>query len=225
MVIICTCSFRRLIAEDAIRKILGALSGSGLEYVLVDDLCRIAALEKEILAGWAGNIVVACYPRAVKAHFAAAGSEAGEIFNIRTEPVEDVIEKMGLVSSGADTQSLPVPQGDWEPWFPVIDRDRCIACRKCMDYCLFGVYSSDGKNVCVTNPAACKNNCPACARLCPQKAIIFPKYPKSPVNGGLDNEEENAVTVDMRELYAKGNLYSKLVARNRNINRLTDDKD
>ena len=120
--------------------------------------------------------------------------------------------------------TLPPPQGEWEPWFPTIDTDRCISCRKCMDYCIFGVYSWDGANVQVTNPANCKNNCPACARVCPQKAVIFPKYDKSPVNGGL-SEDETPVNVNFSELYQQGDLYSKLIARNLNTNRLTDDDD
>src|SRR5262249_16191246 len=34
--------------------------------------------------------------------------------------------------------------GDWKPWFPVIDYDRCTNCMQCLSFCLFGVYGVDG---------------------------------------------------------------------------------
>jgi hypothetical protein len=61
-------------------------------------------------------------------------------------------------------------------WFPVIDYSRCTTCRKCVDFCLFGVYALSDGAVVVGNPDNCKNGCPACARTCPQRAIIFPHY-------------------------------------------------
>src|SRR6266581_4822583 len=33
--------------------------------------------------------------------------------------------------------------GDWKPWFPVIDYDRCTNCMQCLSFCLFGVYGVD----------------------------------------------------------------------------------
>ena len=225
MIVFCTCSFRKLIPEEAIHEVVGALEQSGRDYLLVDDLCRISAKDKEMLFGLSGCDVVACYSRAVKALFDAAGSKAGKVFNLRAKQSGEVLKQMELsFSEGHISAEIPQPQGEWEPWFPTIDRDRCTSCRKCMDYCLFGVYSWNGVDVQVANPANCKSNCPACARVCPQKAVIFPKYDKSPINGGL-TQDEDPVNVDLRELYRKGDLYSKLAARNRNTNRLTDDDD
>ncbi len=72
--------------------------------------------------------------------------------------------------------SVPVVELE-SRWYPVIDRDRCVNCRQCVDFCLFGVYSADGDgSVQVENPDSCKNGCPACSRICPQSAIIFPHY-------------------------------------------------
>jgi NAD-dependent dihydropyrimidine dehydrogenase PreA subunit len=74
--------------------------------------------------------------------------------------------------------------GEWIPWFPVLDYDRCQDCRQCLQFCLFGVYTEDeaGK-VRVAAPEKCKTGCPACARLCPHVAIIFPKYEGGPISG------------------------------------------
>ena len=69
----------------------------------------------------------------------------------------------------------------------------------------------------VENADHCKNNCPGCSRVCPEKAIIFPKYPKSFINGGLIDEEPS---VDIDELIKKRDLYKQLQARNQNRNRL-----
>ncbi len=92
-----------------------------------------------------------------------------------------------------------LPEGEWitvpynmaalkakvgQPWYPVIDRERCVACGLCFDYCLFGVYSRDAEGkVAVTKPQACKPGCPACARICVQSGVIFPFCPEEPING------------------------------------------
>jgi MinD superfamily P-loop ATPase len=73
-------------------------------------------------------------------------------------------------------------------WYPVIDYSRCKNCRKCVDFCLFGVYALTNKNVAVTNPDNCKNGCPACARTCPHRAIIFPHYFADAAIAGADTE-------------------------------------
>ena len=74
--------------------------------------------------------------------------------------------------------------GEWIPWFPVIDYDRCENCRQCLQFCLFGVYAADeGGKVRVAKPANCKTGCPACARICPHAAIIFPKYAEGSISG------------------------------------------
>jgi len=62
-------------------------------------------------------------------------------------------------------------------WYPVIDGSRCINCRHCLQFCLFGVYELNAAGqVEVRNPDQCKPGCPACARICPQSAVMFPLY-------------------------------------------------
>jgi len=175
------------------------LSDAGQEIEAVSDLCGLAAQRDSRLQHWAaapGLVVVACFPRAVRWLFHAAGAtpsqERVRFFNMRTQTPKEIVSSIadcGLriadSGCGVNLQSeIRNPQSDWVPWFPVIDYDRCKNCKQCLNFCLFGVYqlSEEGK-VQVRNPAGCKTNCPACARMCPQKAIIFPKYSEAPING------------------------------------------
>jgi len=228
MIVFCSCSFKGLVDKETLANVAGKVATSGKEYVVVDDLCRIAAKEKEKLVGFNNATVIACFPRAVEALFETAGVKPDKVYNIRnisvsegTQPAQDgnaILEDMGFSDNSPKTDVIiPEPVGEWIPWFPTIDRERCVGCARCFDYCLFGVYTIEDKKVVVSNPDQCKNNCPACARVCPEKAIIFPKYPKSFINGGLTEEEP---TVDIDELVKNRELYKQLQARNQNRNRL-----
>ncbi len=227
MILFCACSFSNLLDNELLLRLIKAANDAGKEYEVVDDLCRIAAKKPERLKMMGGATVVACYPRAVKSLFSNAGCCTEEVINIRknggeetdsTEWFKTTASFLGLnLGSKMAETVLPVPAGDWIPWYPVVDYDRCIACGRCMDYCLFGVYSLENGKIKVENADHCKNNCPACSRVCPEKAIIFPKYPKSFINGGLTDEEPS---VDIEELLKKRDLYKQLQARNQNRNRL-----
>jgi len=106
--------------------------------------------------------------------------------------------------------------GEWVPWFPVIDYDRCTNCMQCLSFCLFGVYGvSEEKEIQVQNQDKCKTNCPACSRVCPEAAIMFPKYRSGPVNGEEVDEEGLAsekMKIDVSALLG-GNIYETLRKR------------
>jgi heterodisulfide reductase subunit A-like polyferredoxin len=206
------------------------------EVVAVPDLCKIAAKNKEQLAEYADAdklTVVACFPRTVRSLFQFAevdvDDKALEVHNLRKDDPE-VIRALIEADCCSEAPATPISefepidpnltanQDDWAPWFPVIDHDRCTHCRQCLSFCLFGVYETDenGK-VRVANPEECKTGCPACARICPEVALIFPKYPNSPVNGdeitNIDEDRER-IRVDMQQLLGD-NLYAALAERKR----------
>jgi Pyruvate/2-oxoacid:ferredoxin oxidoreductase delta subunit len=172
---------------------------SGEPFEAVPDLCELAARHDPALArlAEAGAVhIAACHPRAVRWLFAYAGAPLGPravLHDMRAEAPDAILRdvlpegKVPHPDACATAALLEFPEkgpGDWIPWFPVVDYDRCVACRQCLEFCLFGVYADapDG-SVRVVQPAKCKTNCPACARVCPESAIIFPKFADGPISG------------------------------------------
>ena len=134
--------------------------------------------------------------------------------------VQDVsgVEARAVVAKLAELRTargLSRP-GEWTPWFPVIDFDRCTNCMQCLSFCLFDVYGVDENGTIeVRNEEKCKTNCPACSRVCPEVAILFPKYKKGPINGDVVRQadvQKEAMKVDISALLG-GNIYASLRER------------
>jgi NAD-dependent dihydropyrimidine dehydrogenase PreA subunit len=138
------------------------------------------------------------------------------ILNCRSlspEKIMDAVKKGRVTESGGYIDNIEY-SGKQEPWFPVIDRNRCRGCKLCFNFCLFGVYSVDDQgNIRVSKPDNCKNNCPACARVCPTRAIIFPKINQSPINGDEVDESKITPSPARLDLLQEKNIYTML--RNR----------
>ncbi len=132
--------------------------------------------------------------------------------NLEDTTAESVIAKV----DGVRTTAGAVKQGEWKPWFPVIDYDRCTNCMQCLSFCLFGVYGVDGgQRIQVQNNDNCKTNCPACSRVCPEAAIMFPKYKAGPINGDIvsDNDlNREKMKIDISALLG-GDVYHMLRER------------
>lgn len=231
-VIFCQCVHRDLAPALLQAEVLRGLQGSGVDLLVVPDLCEQAVRrDRAILefVAFSDLRVAACYPRAVKWLLRYMGaSTAGEcrVGNLRVGSAASVLEQLlGAQAGGqSDEKCSPVPGaavgGDWVPWYPVLDRDLCVRCGQCVSFCPFGVYTRDpGGDVTVTSPANCKNNCPACARICPELAIIFPKVAEAPINGAEVSEDARCAarrrSVErMREMGA-GDLHGLLAERKR----------
>lgn len=185
---------------------------------VVEDLCGLAVEKSDRLGQWTGRdnlTIIACHERAVRCLLAFGGAELGktgvEFINIRTEQGLDEVAKLLGLEFGADSAEVAQKPPGPVPWFPVIDYSRCVGCRKCLDFCLFGTYGlSEAGTVEVQKPLACKVNCPACARVCPEGAIIFAKHDKAPINGGPGENAERPV--DYQQLIGSG-IHEKLRAR------------
>jgi len=200
LILYCRCAYSQIIPDEVKHTVLNAIAEAGVEFEAVPDLCELSARHDPALGRWAKTDamkIVACFPRAVKWLFHAGGAplqpEDVEFLNMRTDSIESILDSLSeCEGSAAEHRDSDLDKtGEWVPWFPVIDYERCANCKQCLNFCLFGVYGlSEQEQVQVQKPANCKTNCPACARVCPQKAIIFPKYTESPFNGDQVKEDD-----------------------------------
>lgn len=59
------------------------------------------------------------------------------------------------------------------PWFPSVDPRLCSGCSSCVEFCVQGVFTFDGKSH-VSKPFSCVVGNSSCRSFCPEKAISFP---------------------------------------------------
>lgn len=225
-ILFCRCANTDLLGSESRETLSAAIralpKGRACE---VDDLCLLAEQRDDRLAEFADqggpSVVIACHARTVRALFEFAGSPLPAettILNLRGADMRQacaILHQLELHSACKSTPSAPSPAA-WPPWYPVIDSARCIQCKKCLGFCLFGVYELVEGKVRVARPRACKNNCPACARVCPQLAILFPKCKDSPINGADISPQDLArkdLAVDVEAISKSPDLYAELRKR------------
>ena len=229
IVTICICASRSIIDRAKALTVSKALDEAGYAIRWEADLCEKAVSSRTDMQEIASSTVIACYPRAVFALFDRLSLTPTRVLDIRNNAGEEILADFHLSIPSATDDSLmekisalPCKSGQ-DAWYPLIDKNRCCNCGKCYDFCLFGVYAIEERVVKVRHPGNCKINCPACARNCPEKAIIFPKYLKSPVNGGLTEEE--FLAVNTKTLYSEA-LMQRIERRRANglsLKRKNDD--
>src|SRR5438128_6961289 len=145
------------------------------------------------------------------------GEESSGLVNLRFQDITDF--DSNRIAEAVETlraETNAAKHGDWKPWFPVIDYDRCTNCMQCLSFCLFGVYGVDEQQrIQVQNNDNCKTNCPACSRVCPEAAIMFPKYKAGPINGDMESDadlQREKMKIDISALLG-GDVYAMLRER------------
>ncbi len=111
-ILYCHCAYARIVPEDVKNGVLQELTGQVDEHPFdaVADLCELSAKGDQSLQDYAsepGLKIVACYPRAVKWLFNAAGAKLGEdvsILNMRTESSEEIVSQ---VRNGCPSKTDP----------------------------------------------------------------------------------------------------------------------
>ena len=99
-ILYCHCTYARVVPAEVRTEVLARLSASDIEFEAVPDLCEMSARRdsrlSELAAG--GNLIIAaCFPRAVKGLFKAAGVSLPEdavVINMRTEPADQVVRSI-----------------------------------------------------------------------------------------------------------------------------------
>jgi len=145
-----------------------------------------------------------------------AEDAAGQV-NLRFQDINGLdSNRIAEIVESTRTETNAAKHGDWKPWFPVIDYDRCTNCMQCLSFCLFGVYGVDEQQrIQVQNNDNCKTNCPACSRVCPEAAIMFPKYKAGPINGDVVSDADlnrEKMKIDISALLG-GDVYAMLRER------------
>ena len=112
-ILYCHCAYAQVVPKAVKEEVLRRLGESGVAFDAVADLCEMSARRdpalKQLAAG--GDVkIAACYPRAVKWLFHAAGASLPEggvdVLNMRTEPAETVVA--AVLGPGFAPRSRPV---------------------------------------------------------------------------------------------------------------------
>ncbi len=72
-------------------------------------------------------------------------------------------------------------------WHPLIDKEKCLECDICYQFCPRGVYEKRDDIIKVQHPDRCVDRCHGCEWRCPEGAISFPEpfsleYAKRTIN-------------------------------------------
>lgn len=101
-ILYCHCAFAQVVPDATKARVLDALSAAGVSFDAVPDLCEMSARRDAGLSQIATTgdaTIVACYPRAVRWLFNAAGVELSEgvrVLNMREADAPSVIAELGL---------------------------------------------------------------------------------------------------------------------------------
>lgn len=99
-------------------------------------------------------------------------------------PVAAAVAANAGVAAGDSNGLTRIEEVTQPRWYPVVDRGRCGNCLECLNFCLFGVFSTDvSGGLLIEQPDACRDGCPACARVCPSGAIMFPHFTNPAIAG------------------------------------------
>lgn len=107
-ILYCHCAFAQVVPAETKSGVLDALSASGASFEAVPDLCEMSARRDPALAAIAADAdatIVACYPRAVRWLFTAAGTPLPEpvrILNMREQPADAILAAVGVTAAAGE---------------------------------------------------------------------------------------------------------------------------
>jgi hypothetical protein len=101
-ILYCHCAYAQVVPAETKAAVLEHLSASGVSFEAVPDLCEMSARRDPGLAQiacGADATIVACYPRAVRWLFNAAGTplpEGVRVLNMRVAQVPEILSALEL---------------------------------------------------------------------------------------------------------------------------------
>jgi hypothetical protein len=101
-ILYCHCAYAQVVPAHTKAAVLEQLSASGVSFEAVPDLCEMSARRDPGLAQIASageGTIVACYPRAVRWLFNAAGStlpESVRVLNMRVAEAPEILSALEL---------------------------------------------------------------------------------------------------------------------------------
>ncbi len=105
-ILYCHCAYSRVVPPEVKNEVLVKLSGSGQPFDAVPDLCEMSARRDPMLGELAAGgklLIAACYPRAVRWLFSAAGAPLSEgsakILNMRELSADSTVQ--GLLGASS----------------------------------------------------------------------------------------------------------------------------
>ena len=100
-ILYCHCKYAQVVPASVKGEVLARLSGAGVAFDAVADLCEMSARKDPTLARLAApgrTKIAACFPRAVKWLFHAAGHPIDEsqvtVLNMREQSADDVLDAL-----------------------------------------------------------------------------------------------------------------------------------
>lgn len=58
-----------------------------------------------------------------------------------------------------------------ETWYPIVDLEKCMGCKICVNFCKHGVYTEENGKPVVVKPVGCVHGCRGCQNKCPAGAM------------------------------------------------------
>ena len=96
-IVICACASRSFISKVQVAELVATLQQAGYNVTIEADLCETAETDparmRELVAG---NIIMGCYTRALRALADRADCSAAKNINIRGRKVEQVLKELNL---------------------------------------------------------------------------------------------------------------------------------
>ena len=155
VVTICVCASRSLIDKEKAGRLAAILKKENYHVSLEADLCKKVMNKSADMDEIASGIIMACYPRAIHSHFHWLGLKAKQVIDIRNNSLDGILSQLQIENNEnmpetevfiEQINSFPVEDGT-DAWFPVLDKDRCVECGKCHDFCSFVQVAGQKKRI------------------------------------------------------------------------------